>query len=175
MTRAEILDAFNSGRVRRWHTNPALSWTSDYNDGHQGRVAQYLLMLHPSPTLDLIRAALIHDAGEWAIGDVNALVKARYPDWQAWIAMIEEDEIEAIFGTFPDLSPQDARWLKFADRLDAWIWARHHRAPMDRDGWPAAMRWLHAEACVLGVDGEWDNLLRALDYGAAQREPRRGA
>ena len=154
-----IITAWHAGRVRRWHTNAHLSWTSDYNDGHQGRVASLLLLLHPAPTLDLIRAALTHDMGEWAIGDLNALAKARHPDLAALVAQIEQEALEVIFGAFPDLPPQDARWLKFADRLDAWIWARHHRAPMDRDNWPAAMCWLFAEAQMLGVDAEWNALV----------------
>jgi hypothetical protein len=157
-----ILTAWHAGRVRRWHTNPHLSWTSDYNDGHQGRVATLILLLHPAPTLEIISAALIHDGGEWAVGDVSGTVKARYPDLAVWLAKIEQEAIEAIFGAFPDLSPVEAQWLKFADRLDAWIWARHHRAPMDRDGWPAATCFLYAEACALGVDAEWTDLVRGM-------------
>jgi hypothetical protein len=44
-------------------------------------------------------------------------------------------------------------WLKFADRLDAYMWAAHH-APhiMGRDGWPELLTWINETAEFFGVD-----------------------
>jgi hypothetical protein len=158
-----IFDILKAGQVIRWHTNCWLSGTNDRNAGHQWRVACYLRKLHPKITLDLMTAALIHDGGEWAVGDVSATVKDKYPDLAVWLAKIERDALEAIFGAFPDLPEHDARWLHFADRLDSWVWAKHHNTPMDRDGWPAATSWLHSEAQMLGVVDDWVELVRWME------------
>jgi len=42
--------------------------------------------------------------------------------------------------------------LRFADRIDAWMWAKHH-APhvLIGDGCPECRRWLFAQAEALGL------------------------
>ena len=146
-----LTKAFRAGFVRRWHTNPDLAHTNDRIDGHAGRVARIILMLHPSPSLALIRAALIHDDGESVVGDVKAPTKDAFP---VIADALEEMEVQAvwdIWGSGPLLSSDDLAWLKFADRLDAYMWAAHH-APhvMGGDGWPEAWGWIEGEAARLG-------------------------
>ena len=150
--------AFLAGFVRRWHTNPDLAHTCDRIDGHAGRVARIILMLHPDPSVALLRAALIHDDGESVIGDMSATAKAAHSDITSMILSIEDQAIGQVWGAAHQISQIDRQWLKFADRLDAYMWARHH-APhvMGADGWPAARNWLEAESILLGcTDGFHD-------------------
>jgi len=150
-----LYQAFRAGFVRRWHTNPELAHTNDRIDGHAGRVARIILMIHPKPTVDLIRAALIHDDGESVVGDVKAPTKDKYPVIADAIAELEYFATCEIWGvdlTYFDQTGMDEKWLKFADRLDAYMWAQHH-APsvLSGGGWPEARAWLEGQAIALGV------------------------
>ena len=143
--------AFRAGFVRRWHCNPDLAHTNDRIDGHSGRVARIILMLHPDPSVALLRSALIHDDGESVTGDVKAPTKDANPDMLSWLDEMEATARQEIWGDDSDLTELECRWLKFADRLDAYMWAKHH-APhaLDGDGWPEAREWLDFEALDLG-------------------------
>lgn len=155
-----LLRAFRAGFVQRWHTNPELSRTNDRVDGHSGRVARIILMLHPDPSVSLLRAALIHDDGECAVGDMKAPFKGKYPVIADALEELEYIERSEIWGGSTDHPMQnDGRWLKFADRLDAYMWAKHH-APyvMDSDGWPEAWAWLRKEGEALGAEAGLDDV-----------------
>lgn len=142
--------AFLSGFVHRWHTNPELARTADRIDGHSGRVARIILHLHPAPSVNLLRAALTHDDGEIAVGDMKAPLKQARPDIAEALERIEAEAQAEIWGRWPVLSAEEDRWLQFADRLDAYMWALHHGAQMHRDGWPKAYDWLWNRAHELG-------------------------
>ena len=145
--------AFRAGFTRRWHTNPDLAHTNDRIDGHAGRVARIILMMHPSPSLELVRAALIHDDGESLTGDLPGPFKAAMPpEVGRHFDRAESAEIIDIWGRGFRLTGQEVSWLKFADRLDAFMWCAWH-APhcMNGDGWPECREWLDAMAVKLGV------------------------
>ena len=139
-----------AGMVQRWHTNPWLAASGDRADGHAARVARIILFLHPAPSADLIGAALTHDDGEIAVGDMKATLKDARPDIADALAQIEDAHARMIWGQWPprpgDLSPKDRDWLHFADRLDAWLWAQRCGCDTSRDGWPEAAEWLTAAA-----------------------------
>ena len=149
-----LLKAFRAGFVRRWHTNPDLAHTNDRIDGHSARVARIVLMLHPNPSVALIRECLIHDDGESVVGDVKAPTKDANPKWAADLASMEMDARSRLWGRSEkaNCTDLDYRWLKFADRLDAYMWAKHH-APhvLSGDGWPRALEWLEATATAFEV------------------------
>ncbi|QDP60536.1 MAG: hypothetical protein Unbinned338contig1000_29 [Prokaryotic dsDNA virus sp.] len=156
-----LTKAFRAGFVRRWHTNPELAHTNDRIDGHAGRVARIILMLYPKPSVELIRAALIHDDGESVVGDMGALLKTKRPDIARALYGIELSASLEIWGKGPVLSSDDMAWIKFADRLDAYMWAAHH-APqvMGGDGWPEAHEWLRTEGARLMIAADVMNTLR---------------
>ena len=161
--------AFRAGFVRRWHTNPDLAHTCDRVDAHSARVARIILALHPDPSAALLRAALTHDDGESEIGDLKGPAKEADSALADALRQTEEQAAREIWGTMPRLEGNDARWLHFADRLDAYMWAAHH-APhaLGSDGWPQALLAivamarelnisLQAVAPVLGLGEDRDN------------------
>ena len=148
-----LRNIFRAGFVRRWHSDPDLCHTVDRIDGHSARVARIILALHPSPSVALIRAALTHDDGESVTGDMSAVMKRNNPVIAAHLAGAEYIARTDLWGLDPPICRVDERWLKFADRLDAYMWASHH-APhiMDRDDWPELLAWINETAELLGVD-----------------------
>lgn len=139
---------FRAGRTMRWHTNPDLSHTTDPLDGHQGRVARIIWAIWPDASRDLLIAALTHDEGESVTGDKPWTCPKTKEE-----AAQEEIARRKIWGReLPKLTPEDARRLKYADRLDAYQWAAHH-APhiMGRADWIEAKQWLEAEEIILSA------------------------
>jgi len=166
----DLLAIFRAGAVRRWHTNPDLAHTCDRIDGHSARVARIILALHPEPSTDLLRAALIHDDGESVVGDIPAPAKmamdTRYGQLGEHLRDVEDEAIEALWGRswftaeFVIRGMNEVAWLKFADRLDAFMWAAHH-APhvMDGDGWPEARQWLISQSHALGCAAQVERIM----------------
>lgn len=148
----DIWKLYRAGRVRRWHTNADLSHIDDYIDGHSGRVARLCAFLWRDCSADLLRAALSHDDGEWAVGDMPATAKRQYPDIAGRILTREIEAREYIWGDYPDLTNTEYDRLHFADRLDAYMTAARHAPHVMSDGdWPEARRWLIGTSHALGV------------------------
>ena len=131
--------------TRRWHANPDLCHTVDPIGWHSGRMA--ILALHlfgPDASRELLVACLKHDLGEYGTGDVAQPAK-RDPILKAALDRIEGQTI-ADMGMAFTVSPEDARRLKYLDRLDAFLWALHY-APhiLGRAGWVRDAAWLEAE------------------------------
>lgn len=138
--------------TRRWHANPALCHTVDPVGAHGARMG--VLALHfwgAGASRDLLVACLCHDLGESVTGDVPFGAKA--DNKLAKRLRIIETKAIANMGMGFDLCADDARRLKFLDRLDAYLWARHH-APhiLAGEGWPEALAWLEDEAVQLGAE-----------------------
>ncbi len=139
----ELHRIFRAGRVRRWHTNADLAHTSDPIDGHSGRVARIILALHANPSAALLRAALTHDDGEHAVGDIRAPAKDEHPSLSHWLDAEEARARKSLWGDDPILTEVEKKWLYYADRKDALMWAQTH-APhaLSGDGWPEAIERL---------------------------------
>lgn len=151
-----IQKVFDAGLTHRWHTNPHLAGTVDRLDGHQARVARLALYLFDGDcTVAFITACLTHDDGESVTGDIP------FPN-EKTPAQVEAEESAwgDIWGTHSvgawcrSLSDLETRRLKFCDRLDAYMWMRHHRPDLrDRSDWVKALTWLKKEAHLLGLVG----------------------
>ena len=140
-----------SGRVMRWHTNPRMAGTGDRLDGHHARVAQIILQFHHDPSVALLRAALTHDAGEFIVGDLPGDMKRQMPDVAERHALVEAVARDTIAGVFPDLSESDQTWLRWADRLDAYLWASWHDEDMDTTEWRLAREEIARLEAMIGV------------------------
>ena len=141
---------WRSALVRRWHANPDLTHTTDYLLGHGGRVVLILHHLMPNVSRNVILAALFHDLGEIATGDVPEITKNEHPDLAKMLKNIERSKRLDI-GVEIHISEGEKRLIKFADRIDAFFWAQHH-APrlLKRTDWMGARLWINAEAVHLG-------------------------
>lgn len=132
--------------TRRWHANPDLCHTIDPVGAHSARMAVLALEIWGAgASRELLVACLSHDLGEWATGDVPQPAK-RDPRVREALGLAEDRALAAMGMTFI-LTANDARRLKFLDRLDAYLWADHH-APhiLVRDGWREDLAWLQREA-----------------------------
>jgi 5'-deoxynucleotidase YfbR-like HD superfamily hydrolase len=90
---------------------------------------------------ELLIACLCHDLGESAVGDIPWPAKC---DRTLKVAAdrLEEQALSAMGLAF-SLSLTDQRRLKYLDRLDAYLWAEHHRPDlMDLHDWVVARIWL---------------------------------
>jgi hypothetical protein len=93
---------------------------------------------------DLLAACLAHDLGESVTGDIPWGAKQDYI-LRTLVADME-DKALAQMGMAFDLTADDARRLKYLDRLDAYLWAEHHRPDIvTRPDWVAARHWLITE------------------------------
>ena len=146
------MNAWLATFTRRWHTSPDLCHTVDPVGSHSARMGVLALQIWGAgASRDLLAACLCHDLGESVTGDVPQPAKR---DRRVREALeFAEDRALAAMGMAFDLTADDARRLKFLDRLDAYHWAAHH-APhiLARDGWRADLQWLVAERDSLGVE-----------------------
>ena len=144
-------DLWRSTFLRRWHRNPDLAHTPDTLAGHQGRVALIIDHYWPNCRKELIVAALKHDLQETRIGDVCGQAKRDFPSLSFELDKAEA-QIAKDMGLCVDLMAGEIRKLKWADKLDAYLWAQHH-APhvLERADWQAQAKWLDLEAESLGL------------------------
>ncbi len=142
--------------VRRWHTNPYLAGSGDTVGIHGPRVRLIIAKLHPAPSDALLTAAETHDDGEWLTGDIPGPAKRKMPLCASeWLEAEERRGRIVVHGYDPmdRITQEDATWLQFADRLDAWQWASRYAPPayLTGDGWPEQRAWLGMQAGALGL------------------------
>lgn len=116
----EILSLRASGLVSRWHTVPTLHRQNVAE--HSGQAVSLLLMLHPKPSLNLIKAMMWHDSAERHCGDVPAPVRKEN---QALSKEYELSEIGFTHEHHPtayyaqaNLTVEERAWLKAIDVLE---------------------------------------------------------
>jgi HD domain len=145
-----MIPAWLATFVRRWHVNPDLCHTVDPIGGHSARMAILALHFWPDCSRDLLVACLCHDLGESVTGDVPWGAKADN-DLADCLAVIEGKALRKMGMAF-SVNERDHRRLKYLDRLDAYLWAKHH-APhvLSRDDWRESLAWLQAEADNLNI------------------------
>lgn len=146
----ELADIMRGGYCVRWHSNPDMAHIRETLAEHHARVAQILLALHPASSLQLIDAALHHDAGEPAVGDVPWPVKRDNPSL-AYILDITEQTERMRLGCNVLLDDEETRWLKMADRLAGVMHVQQtNPALLKLNGWPEDIAALEAMATALG-------------------------
>lgn len=159
----DLPEILRGGYCTRWHANPDLAHIRETLAEHHARVAQIILALHPQPSVALIDAALHHDAGEPAVGDLPWFFKQAHPQIAADHAAVEADVLAELGCSWP-LSPEDVRWIKFADRLAAYAHvAQMAPAVLQRDDWQCARADLVTAFQGLGDEGVLANHLRRIE------------
>jgi hypothetical protein len=109
---------YTSGSVIRFHADPVLSRLAQTNADHQGRCVQLLMILHPNPSVELIRAVAFHDAAELITGDMRGPFKRAAPLIGELLEQAE-NQIRAEMGVDPfELTETDRAWLRTLDQLE---------------------------------------------------------
>ncbi|MCG3267761.1 hypothetical protein [Yoonia sp. I 8.24] len=150
-----------TGFTRRWHMNPAMSCFDDYNCGHQGRCAQLVITLFPDHSIELLRAAVTHDAAESRVGDLARPFKECGGDLVKAHAALEGQVLRAM-GFKEPLTLDEAMRLQLVDYLDAFLFVElRHPAEVARNGWPEARDWLLLRSRLLNCHDEVAGILSA--------------
>lgn len=159
--------AWLAGSTHRWHTNPLFAATGDRVDGHSGRVAVLILAFMPDAPAELLRAAIVHDLGENAVGDLASPVKRKNPDFRAAAAALEKAALADMGLGFPDLPPDLSALLGLCDGLDAYLWARLHRPDFvaRNAAWRAMYGRLAASARRLGLSAKFHEIVSEVSDG----------
>lgn len=111
-----------AGKVKRCHTVPC-HHTPTVNE-HSGNMVDLLLVLHPQPTMNLVRACRLHDTPERWSGDIPAPAKQVLGKY---LKEFEARSMEAL-GLGYTLSPYEFEWLHALDKLELLMWARDEQA-----------------------------------------------
>ena len=119
-----------AGNIQRAHTIPHRG--SYTNAEHQYNVLSLLLVLHPNPSPELMKAALWHDVGERWTGDVPGSIKYVLPDVRFQMDELEEEFKERL-GVPVNLSHEDKQWLRACDKIELWLWACDEAAMGNRN------------------------------------------
>lgn len=114
-----IIHQLDSGRVRRWHSNPDMVDCGENNAEHQWRVAVFLLWIEPNASRHLLIAALTHDTGELMVGDLPKPVKEAHPEMYKMHEAVERSQRLRITSFAQHLSQREIRILKLCDALAA--------------------------------------------------------
>lgn len=122
-----------AGAVQRFHV---ARHTHNYDVAqHTFGAVNLLLILHPNPSIELVRAVMWHDVAERWTGDIPATAK-----WMSEELKAGSDRLEARIlghlGLEQKLNEEEERWLKAVDTLDAWLWCRENSSDphVDRIG-----------------------------------------
>lgn len=116
----EITSLRYAGGCLRWHTLP-IHGTQSVAE-HSGQAVSLMLMLHPSPSVDLIKAMMWHDTSERHAGDVPAPVRRDNPAFAEHYEKVEtnfmQDTHPVAYTAMCRLSDNDRAWLKAVDVLE---------------------------------------------------------
>jgi 5'-deoxynucleotidase YfbR-like HD superfamily hydrolase len=109
--------------VERAHTLPH---HGSYSVGkHSFDAVSLLLVLHPNPSLSLVKAVLWHDVAERWTGDVPATAKWSSPQLKSCLEELEDginDKLQIPYGW--NLTQKETWWLRSVDRIELLLWAK---------------------------------------------------
>ena len=117
-----------AGALERAHNVPH---HGSYSVGqHSYDAANIILILHPNPSLNLVKAVLWHDAPERFLGDLPAPAKWYNPALADEYRTAEKTVADhmGIQSVFDELTEEDKHWLSAADRLELLLWAQDQEA-----------------------------------------------
>jgi len=108
------------GNIRRFHT-----WSVHGTHTiahHSFNAVNLLLVLHPNPSMNLVKAVQWHDApSELWTGDTPAPAK-----WHSNGLKEKLRELELLVNvaceTAVALTPEEEKWLWAVDKIDLWLW-----------------------------------------------------
>lgn len=123
-----VLVAREAGNVRRCHVVPH---HGEYTVGkHSYDAVSMLLVMHPDPSIHLIKALLWHDGAERWVGDMPAPAKLYNEELGQAYAQAEWFAMRAweLYDAFEFLTEDDLLWLRTIDSLELWAWCQDQLA-----------------------------------------------
>jgi len=114
-----------AGAVRRCHATP---WHGEYNIAtHSYNAVNLLLMLHPNPSMELVKAILWHDVPERWLGDLPAPAKWSNGEFAKLYESMER-KVEWVIGTYVHLTASERVWLHAVDKIELLLSAKEQLA-----------------------------------------------
>ncbi len=168
---------YEAGAVARWHTMPQVGGPLTVN-AHSWGVAVFILTFHDGvPSLNLIKAALLHDAHERWSGDTPSPARRAIPLLQQG-----ENEAQARFWRWSYephveemLEADELVWLRLADAAEAWLWTLAQMRLGNQNVARASTGLLRAIQAIVTDNADMfvdaDGLLRAIEAMDAPRLP----
>jgi len=126
-----IVDLYEAGKVRRWHTMRAVD--PQTNADHSWGVAFLILLQWPDASANLIKAALFHDLGERWAGDIPGPAKLANHSLSLASKASEKSYFESLGFEMPELTQDEKTKLTIADRQEAWMHLNMGAASKDID------------------------------------------
>lgn len=91
-------------------------------------MAVILIALHPNPSANLLKAAVLHDCAEKVYGDFLSPAKAAFPELRELDKKCNDlfwDDISSNHGMkYPALNEEEQLWLNYADMYECFLFAK---------------------------------------------------
>lgn len=160
----DIFRILDSGKVRRWHTNPQLSTTLQSDADHTwGVIAIAEYLCKDLVDLNFMRFALYHDCGEIAIGDISSVVKMRRTDLSILIKECENKEIKRMGIEMPKITPEQKRLMKLSDILEAsYHILKYAPCPNEVEGLEASLSMI--SSLIFDFGPKADDIYQKIDF-----------
>lgn len=166
-----ILAVRRSGNVKRFHTMPLIG--EQTVAAHSWNVLVILLEICPNPTTRLLRAAVYHDAAEYATGDSPSQAKRRDHRLKTILDELETKVYEEM-DIDMSLTPAERMFIKVADLLEMLFYVREQRLLGNRSleiVWYRVVSWLHNTPNIPLTAHELLSELTALEEDPYDHEP----
>lgn len=113
----KIKAARKAGRVVRYHNRETIR-TEDVAQHTFNMMNLIMIMTHGTPSLNLLKAALLHDQGEYVVGDIPSPIKRLLGSYHDLDAMEEQGVNFIHHKGIPHLTEWERKLLKVSDNLD---------------------------------------------------------
>jgi hypothetical protein len=111
-----------AGQVVRYHAIPHSKQQNDAE--HSWNALNLILLLHPNPSVELIKAVQWHDVAERWTGDMPSTAKDE-PGVRDWMHKLEGEVYRRLFPSSA-LLPEELRWLHGVDHVEAYLFCREN-------------------------------------------------
>lgn len=125
MSRNLLEYLYSSGGTRRYHNRPKVNQNVKE---HSWGVALIIITLHPNPSVNLLKAATLHDCSETKYGDFLSPGKVAFPELRELDKKCNDlfwkdiSDHEGMY--YPELNEEEQLWLDFADRYECYLFAK---------------------------------------------------